>query len=69
MADVVDKADEHQAFMMQMQLDTISRKGREAHPKGECIWCESPFDSGSLKLFCNANCSRDWELHKQNRRI
>lgn len=63
MADVADRA-EIEEFQVEARIRSIRNKGREIYPKGVCCHCEEPFVANSLKLFCDSDCSKDYELGK-----
>jgi hypothetical protein len=63
--DTIDQADETESRLHEMRIQAIRRAGRELQPGGECWWCNKPFEIGSPKLFCNSDCSTDYERGKR----
>lgn len=58
-ADFLDASQEIEQALLDKRIAAIRAAGREFQPKGECHWCEERFDSGSQKIFCDADCSED----------
>lgn len=68
-ADMLDAADRIEQVYKDARIQSIRSQGRELYPKGECHWCETPFEEGSQQLFCaGGDCTHDWERYKQSNR-
>jgi hypothetical protein len=68
MADEVDLAFEAQERHLSMAIAAQRRAGsRQLKPMGSCHWCGNTEDLG-VRLFCDADCSRDWEREDSLRR-
>lgn len=68
MADEVDLAFEAQERHLSMAIAAQRRAGtRQLKPIGSCHWCGNDQDLG-VRLFCDAECSGDWEREDSLRR-
>lgn len=68
MADEVDLAFEAQERHLSMAIAAQRRAGGcRLKPMGSCHWCGNDQDLG-VRLFCDAECSRDWEREDSLRR-
>ncbi|OFA33323.1 hypothetical protein BAE46_01015 [Glaciecola punicea] len=66
-ADPVDQSSDNVANYIKHKVRSIRNKKRELNPSGACRWCLEPFeDPKSQKLFCDTDCSSDFE--KSNRK-
>ncbi|AYA64275.1 DUF2116 family Zn-ribbon domain-containing protein [Alteromonas sp. RKMC-009] len=65
-ADPLDAATHMEEHMKQRAIQNIRNKGRELRPKGCCYFCAEELPKGSL--FCDSDCSHDFELMKRNTR-
>lgn len=65
MADEADYTDMQSEFLMSARIRDIRNQGRELNPKGACHWCDEPFEHVSQKLFCDSDCSFDYERSKR----
>jgi hypothetical protein len=68
MADEVDLAFEAQERHLSMAIAAQRRAGgRQLKATGSCHWCGNDQDLG-VRLFCDADCSGDWERADSLRR-
>lgn len=58
-ADILDATQEIEDNLLELRIAAIRSATREYHPKGECIWCGEPFETGSELIFCDSDCSED----------
>jgi hypothetical protein len=63
--DTIDQSDETETRLQKLRIQAICKSGRELNPMGACHWCRDRFESGSKKLFCNSDCSADYERGKR----
>ena len=63
--DVVDIAQEHSEQLLAAKLKDIQSRDRELNPNGNCYWCDEPFPPHSEKLFCDSDCSFDYERYER----
>lgn len=64
-ADILDATQEIEQKLLDLRLAAI-RAGsgtRQLPPKGACHWCDERFTHGSEHIFCDADCSEDYEKY------
>lgn len=68
MADEIDQANEQAELWLKQALSNRSPESR-LPAKGCCHYCESSFEKSdktfAQKLFCDADCSKDYEEEKR----
>ena len=60
MADEVDIAQQQNEKAIEAALQYRKPVAKIA-PVGECHWCGTEFEEGSLKLFCDSNCAKAYD--------
>ncbi len=61
--DVIDVASEQEAVMLSAQIQQASKTRNKITPKGKCHFCDE--DAEEQKLFCNSDCSSDYEKEQR----
>jgi hypothetical protein len=63
-ADQIDQASALEQMASDARIKHAQSKANtlEFEPVGHCLFCEEPFEDGSPKRFCNADCRDDYEL-------
>jgi hypothetical protein len=68
MADEIDQANEQAERWLNQALTNRSAEPK-LQPKGSCHYCEADFDKAdpdfAKKLFCDSDCSKDYEEEKR----
>jgi hypothetical protein len=66
-ADILDQASDMQEKAVSQAIQAIrnSANHRELYPKGVCHWCDEPFSDEPERLFCDEDCSGDYQKHKR----
>lgn len=57
--DILDHAQTVSDLMLDVAIQNARPKGRALTPKKACHFCDEPVDGE--KLFCDMDCSADWE--------
>lgn len=69
MSDIIDNANDRHAIEVDRHVNQIRQSAsapRELEPKGECHWCNEPFESkDDPRLFCDRDCAGDHHRSKQ----
>ena len=63
MGDMLDATDAIEQTILDHRINAIRSAARTHHPVGKCHWCEEPFSHGSQKIFCDSDCSEDYEKY------
>ena len=68
-ADVLDAAQEIEQRILDAKLEAMRQASapRALNPKLSCYWCSEPFEQGSEKLFCDSECSEDYNKYERQR--
>ncbi len=64
--DVIDIASEQEAVMLAAQIQQASKSYNKLVPKGTCHYCDE--DVPSDRLFCNRDCSQDYDKEQMLRK-
>lgn len=64
--DVFDQTDVVESKLLDLRIQAARSAEREIEPIGECHNCGEPFtEADTHKLFCDSECSTDWERLKR----
>jgi len=66
-ADILDASQEIEQHILDARINSIRQTGRLITPNGTCRWCKEIFETGSEKLFCDSDCSEDYEKFNRQR--
>lgn len=73
MADEADLANDQADRWLDRALAQAAAAGPRLAPKGHCHYCETEFNMAdpveSKKLFCDADCSADYEKEQRLKRL
>lgn len=64
MSDDVDRTGDRTENDVSRTIDLI-RRVKALEPKGRCYYCDQ--DIGAVRLFCNQECSADFEAEQRQR--
>ncbi len=72
MPDEIDLANEQSERWLNQALANIGKGGPRLAPRGSCHYCETDFDpktdpDAARKLFCDGECSHDYEEEQRLR--
>lgn len=65
--DIIDISSEKEAVMLAAQIQQASKIRNKLIPKGACHYCDEEVKEQSL--FCNGDCSFDYEKEQKMRSI
>lgn len=73
MADEADLANEQADRWLARALATATAQGTRLAPKGECHYCEAPFNmkdpQEAKKLYCDSDCAADHEKEERLKKL
>lgn len=68
-ADILDASQEIEQNILDARIEALRATApKRNQPKGFCQWCNEPFASGDERIFCDSDCSEDYEKYKQQQR-
>jgi hypothetical protein len=61
MSDFIDETLVREDAILAAKIKSIRANAnkRTIKPREECLYCEEPFNKGSKKVFCDADCAAD----------
>lgn len=71
MADEIDLANEQSERWLNQAIANMGKNSVKLAPRGTCYYCEASFEPTDeekhLKLFCDSDCSKDYETEQRLR--
>ncbi len=68
MADFIDNTNDRENHLKEMRIANIRAQQRELQPIGSCHWCGEVFTQADPRLFCDPDCSGDYERDRRRGR-
>ena len=65
--DLLDKASSTEELIMEKRIASVraASHSREFPPKGKCYNCNEDFEKQDQRLFCDSECTKDFELARR----